>query len=113
MNSYYIAKVWDKADIHIRTTLTNTAVILDEEIVYNLPVIEVTNASYRNVQITHGFFAISPFEIPADFNLAKRIVVLCRWFDRRLRATGLRLRVDGSIIYHPSYSGTVITNIHD
>lgn len=114
MNSYYSAKVWDKTDTHIPGTLTNKQATLELEYVQNMPMIEVTNAYYRNVHITHGFFVISPFEIPSQFPSARKIVVLCRWFDRRLRATGLRLLVDSNnVVFYPSHSEYVVTDIHD
>lgn len=114
MNSYYSAKVWDKTDTHIPHTLLVKQAYFDLEYVQNMPVIEVRDAHYRNVHIPHGYFVISPFEISAQFVTARKITVLCRWFDRRLKATGLRLLVDSSkVIFHQSISVDVITNIHD
>ena len=114
MNSYYNANVWDKTDTHIPGTLSNGSGKFEHEDVENMPVIEVTNAHYRNVHIAHDFFVISPFEIPAQFGVARKIVVLCRWFDRRLKATGLRLLVDpGTTKFHPAYTGKAVTDIHN
>jgi hypothetical protein len=114
MKTYYDADVWSKADTHIPATLTGKPVYFEKEYVQNMPIIEVRDAYYRNVHISHGYFVISPFEITRHFNVAKKIAVLCRWFDRRLKATGIRLLVDSSkVTFYPSLSIDVISDIHD
>lgn len=111
MQSYYLAKVWDKQSVKLPYTC-KAARPTDWDFVTNLPVIHIVDARYRSATLS-GTFVISPFVIfPLQTSGFGKIDVLCRWFNHRLVSSGLSLTVDFSNIrFDPNFTGDVVSNI--
>ena len=110
MQSYFSARVWEKSS-QIPFTC-KAAAPFDYEIVKDSEVVTISNARYRNATVD-GTFVLSPFFIlPTQTSGIVKIDVLCRWFDHRLKSTGLTLKVDlANAVFVSNFSGTVVSNI--